>query len=124
MIGALSEKAITTVISVVVSAVVGAVISFYATRRAERKSKVAEIEKRQTALENGTKALLRAEIIRNYDKYMERQWIPIYSKEALMKCYRAYADLGGNGVVKGLVSEMDKLSNIPVEGVISDEDKL
>lgn len=111
MIEALTEKAATTVISVLVSAVIGAVVSFIATRRSERKSRVAELEKRQKALEDGTKALLRAEIIRNYDKYIERGWIPIYAREALDKCYSAYSGLNGNGAMKDLYEALCHLPN-------------
>ena len=111
MIEALTEKAATTVISVLVSAIIGAVVSFIATRRSERKSRVAELEIRQRALEDGTKALLRAEIIRNYDKYIERGWIPIYAREALDKCYLAYSGLNGNGAMKDLYEAICRLPN-------------
>ena len=116
LIQALSEKALTTIISVVVSAVVGAVISFFATRRNERKSKIAELEKRQSALEEGTKSLLRAEIIRNYEKYVPRGWMPIYAREALQKIQSAYGDLGGNGAMVALVEKLEELPSVEPGG--------
>jgi hypothetical protein len=65
--------------------------------------------KRQTALENGVQCLLRAEIIRNHDKYMERRHCPIYAKEALKRAYTAYHALGGNDVATRLYDEVMEL---------------
>ena len=61
------------------------------------------------ALKNGLQCLLRAEIIRSYDKYKDRGEIPIYAKEALEKEYKAYHKLGGNDVATGLYNELMKL---------------
>lgn len=64
---------------------------------------------KQTALENGVQCLLRAEIIRNHDKYMERKHCPIYAKEALKRAYTAYHALGGNDVATRLYDEVMEL---------------
>ena len=42
------------------------------------------------AIKNGLQCLLRAEIIRSYDKYTERGYCPLYAKEALTRAYKAY----------------------------------
>lgn len=41
------------------------------------------------AIKNGLQCLLRAEIIRSYDKYTERGYCPLYAKEALTRAYTA-----------------------------------
>lgn len=64
---------------------------------------------RQTALENGVQCLLRAEIIRNHDKYMELKHCPIYAKEALKRAYTAYHALCGNDVATQLYTEVMEL---------------
>ena len=107
----ISEKAVTALVSAVVSAVIGALVAYIATKQSDKKARVAEIEKRQEALENGTKALLRAEIIRNYDKYTERGWVPLYAREALDKCYSAYSGLNGNGAMRDLYEAVCRLPN-------------
>lgn len=61
------------------------------------------------ALRNGLQCLLRAEIIRSYDKYTLKKEIPIYAKEALEKEYKAYHKLGGNDVATALYNEMMEL---------------
>lgn len=67
------------------------------------------LKKRNTALENGVQCLLRAEIIRNHDKYMEKKHCPIYAKEALKRAYTAYHQLGGNDVATRLYDETMEL---------------
>lgn len=63
----------------------------------------------QKALRDGTLALLRSEIIRNYDTYRGRQWIPIYAMENVCALYSAYHELGGNGTITKLVEELRDL---------------
>lgn len=51
------------------------------------------------AIRAGVRCMLRAEIIRQYEKWVEdRGYCPIYAKEALSKAYAAYHKLGGNDV--------------------------
>ena len=58
------------------------------------------------ALGNGLQSLLRAEIIRSYEKYIEKGYCPIYAKESLTRAYDAYHALGGNDVATGLYNEI------------------
>jgi len=71
---------------------------------------------RESALENGVECLLRAEIIRNHDKYMEKKYCPIYAKEALKRAYTAYHVLGGNDIATRLYDEVMSLPTEPHEG--------
>ena len=61
------------------------------------------------AYKDALKCLLRGEIIRSYEKYMERGEIPIYAKEALEKEYKAYHKLGGNDVATDLYNKLMEL---------------
>ena len=70
------------------------------------KKKQAAQETRQAAIEEGVQALLRAEIIRAYDKYHEQGRITLHGKEAVNKAYDAYHALGGNGTVTDIVEAM------------------
>lgn len=63
----------------------------------------------QRNLHDGTKALLRNEIIRSYDKYMDQEWIPIYARENVLDMYNAYHELGGNGTITKLMNELAEL---------------
>ena len=66
-------------------------------------------KQKNTALEDGVQCLLRAEIIRNHDKYVERKHCPIYAKESLKRAYNAYHKLGGNDVATRLYDEVMEL---------------
>ena len=60
-------------------------------------------------LGEGLQCLLRAEIIRQYEKWEEKKYCPIYAKEALKRAYDSYHTLGGNDVATGLYEETMEL---------------
>lgn len=70
-------------------------------------------KKRDSALEDGLQCLLRAEIIRNHDKYLDKGYCPIYAKEALKRAYAAYHELHGNDVATQLYHETMALPTEP-----------
>lgn len=70
---------------------------------------------RLKAIKNGLQCLLRAEVIRSHDKYTEREYCPIYAKEALTKAYNAYHALSGNDVATNLYKEILQLPTEPPE---------
>ncbi len=72
--------------------------------------KFKKMQTRQAATELGVQALLRAEIIHIYNKYMDRGEMPIYERENVAELYKQYNNLGGNGVIKELI---EKLNNLP-----------
>lgn len=63
-------------------------------------------KKKDNAIADGVQCLLRAEVIRSHDKYVERGFCPIYAKEALRRAYKAYHTLGGNDVATALYNEV------------------
>lgn len=70
------------------------------------QEKLEEYDDRITNLEVGLQALLRMEIIRSHDKYMERKYCPVYAKESLNRAYTAYHKLNGNDVATALYHEV------------------
>ncbi len=66
---------------------------------------------RNKALKNGLQCLLRSEIIKCYEKYIQKNAIPIYAKEALEKEYKAYNKLGGNDVATELYHRLMELQS-------------
>ena len=66
------------------------------------------------AMRKGIRAMLRADIIRLYNKYHdELGYCPIYVKQALDDEYQQYAALKGNGVGKKLYEELMALQTEP-----------
>lgn len=70
---------------------------------------------REKAVELGLQCLLRAEIIRSFEKYSDRYYCPIYAKEALKREYDSYHKLGGNDVATGLFKKIMELPEAPPE---------
>ena len=72
-------------------------------------------KKKQDALAEGLQCLLRAEIIRQYEKWIDKGYCPIYAKEALKRAYNSYHTLDGNDVATGLYNETMELPEKPPE---------
>jgi len=70
------------------------------------------LHKKNCATQSGVQALLRAQIIQVYNKYIERGYLPIYERENIDELCNQYKALGGNGVITGL---MEKLYELPTE---------
>ncbi|MCL2052072.1 MAG: hypothetical protein FWG91_10160 [Lachnospiraceae bacterium] len=70
-------------------------------------------QKQNAAIAEGVVALLRENIISNFNKYNERGNCPIYAKESIRKVYKAYSDLGGNDVAKDLYNKILDMESSP-----------
>lgn len=65
--------------------------------------------KRQKALEDGVRALLRDRIIQACDYYNSKQKISIHGLENLENMFAAYSGLDGNGTAAKMVEETREL---------------
>lgn len=65
----------------------------------------------QEALKKGVQALLRAQMIRDYNEYSSKGYAPIYAKENFENIYKNYHTLGGNGVMQELYANFIELPN-------------
>lgn len=100
----LIEKALTYFVTAICAAMLGALCAF-----------LKKLWKREEATREGTCSLLRQEIIRSYEKYMERGYCPIYARDALELVYEAYHKLGGNGTITNLMQRLRDLPTSPEE---------
>lgn len=78
-------------------------------------SKITDMRKRTTAIEDGIRALLRNNIIKAYNKCQERGYCPIYEMENIEEMYKQYHELGGNGTITELVERIREFPTQPVE---------
>ena len=74
------------------------------------------IIKQYISLKNGLKSLLRNEIIRIYEKYVQLGYCPSYMKENTSEMYNSYHKLGGNGMITSMMEDLYKLPNELQEG--------
>jgi hypothetical protein len=62
----------------------------------------------------GVKALLRAQMISDYNKFMEQGYAPIYAKENFQNCWEQYhAIKGPNGVMDDIHNKFLRLPTEP-----------
>lgn len=54
------------------------------------------------ALKAGMQALLRSQMIDDYNKWTERGYAPLYARENFENCWLQYHSLGANGVMSDL----------------------
>lgn len=67
--------------------------------------------KEAKALGHGVQALLRAQMISDYNKYMEKGYAPIFAKQNFENLWTQYEALGENGVMSGLHNDFMHLPN-------------
>ena len=66
------------------------------------RQRMTRMKREQSALAKGIQALLRAQMISDYNKYSELGAAPIYARENFENCWRQYHELGANGVMDDL----------------------
>lgn len=70
------------------------------------------------AVRAGLQAILRAELIRDYNKWTEREYAPIWARDNFENVYKHYHNLGENGVMNGL---RDEFLTLPTEKGVANE---
>lgn len=63
----------------------------------------------------GVQALLRAQMISDYNKWEERGYAPIYARQNFENCWLQYHSLGANGVMNDLHAKFLALPTEPIE---------
>lgn len=74
-----------------------------------------EEQQKNIAIAEGMQSLLRESIVKNYNKYTERGYCPIYAKETIKHVYDAYHKLGGNDVATKLYKTLLDMPEEPKE---------
>lgn len=91
-----------------IKALFGGIISAFGMLTAWIKKKF----KRSESVEHGLQALLRNEIIREYEKWTDKNYCPIYARDNIKNMYDQYHGLGQNGVIDDL---MERIMELPTE---------
>lgn len=68
-------------------------------------TKLNEAKRKDDAIELGIQALLRAQMIADYNHYYDKGTAPIYARENFENVYKQYKSLGGNGVMTDIHSK-------------------
>lgn len=84
----------------------------------DRKREVARVEREdeerrnaewQQAMTSGMRSMLRAELLHEYNKWTDKGFCPMESKEYVERTYLSYHALGGNGIGTAMYEEVMEL---------------
>lgn len=78
--------------------------------------RIKENNKKTESVQKGVQALLRALMLNEYNKWVDRGYAPIYARENFQNMYEQYHNLGVNGVMDGLLEKFMDLPTQPKEG--------
>ena len=65
-------------------------------------NKMKSLKTKHVSLELGVQALLRSQMINDYNFWNEKGYAPIYARENFENCWIQYHNLGANGVMDDL----------------------
>lgn len=68
----------------------------------------------------GVQALLRAQMIADYNKWSDRGYAPIYARQNFENCWQQYHSLGANGVMDNI---HELFFQLPTEPTVQIEEK-
>ncbi len=77
-------------------------------RKEEEKKRMEEI----LAIKLGLQAVLRAQMIAEFNKWEEKRYAPIYARQNFENCWDQYHSLGANGVMDDI---HEKFLQLPTE---------
>lgn len=93
-------------INIVISCIL-VVITFKINKVLNKKDEsITKEELKSKAIADGVQCLLRDSIVRDFNKYSEKGFCPIYAKESIKRAYSAYKALDGNDVAKELYTKI------------------
>lgn len=84
-------------------------------------ARVKQASSKNDAIELGVQALLRSQMIDDYNHYVEKGYAPIYARENFENCYLQYKNLGGNGVMTDIHQKFQQLPTQPQKGEQGDD---
>ncbi len=94
------------VIGYLIPTILSGILGFVVSKHNQIKEKNDAEFKKEKAIELGVQALLRNEIIRRYREFELKGEISILDKENLEAMFEQYKNLGGNGTVKKMMTEL------------------
>lgn len=69
----------------------------------QEQRQIAQKQNEETqALKLGVQALLRSQMITDYNKWYDKGYAPIYARESFQNCWIQYETLGENGVMEDI----------------------
>lgn len=86
----------------------------------EHKKNEEKSKQETKALKLGVQALLRSQMINDFNKWIDKGYAPIYARENFENCWIQYESLGENGVMEDI---HNKFMALPTKISNKDDDK-
>lgn len=83
----------------VVNTILGIAIGWLTKRYKEGRREAEQLKQDNEILKQGFQALLRNAMVKDYNHYMDKGYMPIYAKDSFEAVYQAYHRMGANGVM-------------------------
>ena len=97
------------VIVIAMPIILGYIVWLLKQQTTERIEAEKQQKKQAEKNDKGVMLLLRIQLIEYHDKYMKRGTIPPYVYENFVEMYEAYHELGGNGTIDKMYTEIKEL---------------
>ena len=85
-----------------IPSVITALLNWIERRAIRKEAAKSKRDDKTDALALGVQALLRAQMINDYNHYLEKGYAPIYARENFENCWTQYENLGANGVMEDI----------------------
>ena len=85
-----------------IPSIITALLNYFERKAIRKETAEAKAADKSDALAKGVQALLRAQMISDWNHYSEKGFAPIYAKENFENCWKQYEALGKNGVMSGI----------------------
>ena len=86
-------------IPTIISSIISTIASAIKHKREKKSEESIQAEQNLSAVQLGLQALLRANMINDYNRWNEKGYAPIYARENFENCWKQYHTLGANGVM-------------------------
>lgn len=103
-------------LSIVMSVVSGVLLAIVKQLIDDNKKLKTDQQRKTQAMQDGMMLLLKIQLIEYHDKYMNEDSIPTYVYDNFDEMYKAYEELGGNGMVKHMKEAVDKKKIVNSKG--------
>ena len=95
-----------------IPSIVTALLNWLERKAIRKETAKARAEDKTDALALGVQALLRAQMIADFNHYSEKGWAPVYARDNFENCWKQYEALGANGVLKDLHDDFMALPKV------------
>lgn len=109
----MAEALIETFVSNLLSVILAGICGWFASKYKENQKEEKKKEEDNEILKKAVLVCIRRNLVNDSTMAIQKGWIELHIKDDMLEAYEVYKHLGGNGTVKGLIEQVNKLPHIP-----------